>query len=96
MWEVKGTLWRGKTGEEAIPSGGGCHRHLGVYAFRPDFLRLYTSWRPTPGEKAERLEQLRILEHGERIQVILTDYQGHGVDTPGDLERARREAGGTV
>ncbi len=96
MWEVEGTIWRGRAEEAALLSAGGCYRHLGVYAFRPDFLRLYTSWRPTPGEKAERLEQLRILEHGERIHVIVTDYQGYGVDTPEDLERARREAGGTV
>lgn len=96
MWEVKGTLWRGRAEEEGTGSAGSCYRHLGVYAFRPDFLRLYTSWRPTPGEQAERLEQLRILEHGERIQVLVTDYQGQGVDTPEDLERAREEAGGKV
>jgi 3-deoxy-manno-octulosonate cytidylyltransferase (CMP-KDO synthetase) len=93
MWEVEETTWRGRAGEGEPFSAGVCYRHLGVYAFRPDFLRLYTSWRPTPGERAERLEQLRILEHGERIQVIVTDYQGQGVDTPEDLERARLEAG---
>lgn len=57
-------------------------RHLGIYAYRRDFLENYVRWSPTPLEKAESLEQLRALEHGARIRVILTEHDGVGVDTP--------------
>ncbi len=72
-------------------------RHIGIYAYRPAFLQRYTSLEPTFGEQSERLEQLRILEHGYRIRVVLTPWEALAVDTPEDLERARarasREAG---
>ena len=71
----------------------GYFRHLGIYAFRPAFLRTFTALAPTAGEKAERLEQLRILEHGYRIHVAVTEGGSLGVDTVEDLERARRRAG---
>ncbi len=57
-------------------------RHLGIYAYRRDFLENYVRWEPTPLEKAESLEQLRALENGARIRVILTEHDGVGVDTP--------------
>ena len=57
-------------------------RHLGIYAYRRDFLENYVRWMPTPLEKTESLEQLRALEHGARIRVILTEHDGVGVDTP--------------
>lgn len=57
-------------------------RHLGIYAYRRDFLENYVRWSPTPLEKAESLEQLRALENGARIRVILTEHDGVGVDTP--------------
>lgn len=57
-------------------------RHLGIYAYRRDFLENYVSWSPTPLEQAESLEQLRALENGARIRVILTEHDGVGVDTP--------------
>ena len=83
------------TGLAVEPVGGAPHfRHIGVYAFRADFLRIFTGLPSTPGECAERLEQLRILEHGYSIGVLETDYRGRGVDTPGDLETARRLAEG--
>lgn len=57
-------------------------RHLGIYAYRRDFLERYVAWEPTPLERAESLEQLRALEHGARIRVIPTSHNGLGVDTP--------------
>ena len=94
MWDIieKNLRWQGR--EDNTGHGRPYYKHIGVYAFRPDFLQLYTGLAPTRGERAERLEQLRILEHGYRIQVIETGSHAHGVDTPEDLERARRRAGG--
>lgn len=57
-------------------------RHLGIYAYCRDFLENYVRWEPTPLEKTESLEQLRALENGARIRVILTDHVSVGVDTP--------------
>ena len=56
--------------------------HLGVYAFRPDALGAFASWPPSPHERAEKLEQLRLLEHGIRIRVTLVPGVSRGVDTP--------------
>lgn len=67
-------------------------RHIGVYAYRPAFLQCFTTLEPTFGERSERLEQLRILEHGHRIRVVLTPWDALAVDTPEDLERARERA----
>ena len=60
-------------------------RHIGMYAYRRTFLGIYTTLPPTPLEHAERLEQLRALEHGYRIIVPETSYRSVGVDTPSDL-----------
>lgn len=57
-------------------------RHLGLYAYRTDFLKQFVKWEPSPLELCESLEQLRALENGARIRVIMTDHQGPGVDTP--------------
>ncbi len=57
-------------------------RHLGLYAYRADFLKQFVSWEPSSLELCESLEQLRALENGARIRVILTEHQGPGVDTP--------------
>lgn len=71
--------------------GGGTawYRHIGLYVYRKDFLKLFSSWEPTPMERAEKLEQLRILEHGHRIRVRVGPYETVAVDTPEDLEKAR-------
>jgi len=63
-------------------------RHVGIYAFRRKFLFLFVRLERTPLELAERLEQLRILEHGHRISVILTNNTCLGVDVPADVRRA--------
>ena len=65
-------------------------KHIGVYAYRRDFLLRFAALPPTPLEKTESLEQLRALEHGYRIRLIETQFQPIGVDTPEDLERVRQ------
>lgn len=65
------------------------YRHIGLYVYRRDFLLRYPSLEPTPLEQAEKLEQLRALEHGYRIHVALTLHLSMGVDTPDDLEKVK-------
>ena len=62
-------------------------RHVGIYVFRHAFLQRYARLAPTPLEQTERLEQLRALEHGVRIRVLLTPHGSIGVDTPADIDR---------
>lgn len=69
---------------------GGAYLHTGIYCFRRDFLTHYAGLGQTPLECAEKLEQLRILEHGYRIGVHVSNYRSFGIDTERDLERARR------
>jgi len=65
-------------------------RHIGIYGYRAGFLRRYPQLPASPLETAESLEQLRVLWHGERIAVHITQQApGAGVDTPQDLERVR-------
>jgi 3-deoxy-manno-octulosonate cytidylyltransferase (CMP-KDO synthetase) len=69
-------------------------RHLGIYAYRADFLQAYTRLEPAPPEQAEALEQLRALWNGYRIAVhIASEAPPAGIDTPEDLERVRRLLG---
>jgi 3-deoxy-manno-octulosonate cytidylyltransferase (CMP-KDO synthetase) len=62
-------------------------RHIGIYVFRASFLQRFAALAPTPLERTETLEQLRALEHGVRIRVLVTPQASLGVDTPADLER---------
>jgi 3-deoxy-manno-octulosonate cytidylyltransferase (CMP-KDO synthetase) len=64
------------------------YHHLGLYAFRRDFLQAYSTLAPTPLEACEQLEQLRVLENGHRIRVCLTEAPVLEVNTPEDLARA--------
>jgi len=68
--------------------------HIGLYAYRKDFLLKYAGLPQTPLEKLESLEQLRVLEHGYRLRVVETrqPYVPLSVDTPEDLEKARELA----
>jgi 3-deoxy-manno-octulosonate cytidylyltransferase (CMP-KDO synthetase) len=79
-------------------SGGGFHslpkpaplRHIGIYGYRAGFLAQFPHLPPAPIESMESLEQLRVLWHGYKIAVHVTqDAPGPGVDTPEDLERMR-------
>jgi len=62
-------------------------KHVGIYAYRRQFLLDYAKMDPTPAEETESLEQLRALENGYAIRVIKTDKRFVGVDTLEDLER---------
>lgn len=69
---------------------GGFLVHQGLYAYRREFLDVFTGLEPAQYELAEKLEQLRMLEHGYKIGVIVTESRSVGVDTPEDLEKVRR------
>lgn len=74
----------------AAPFGDGpLYHHIGLYAFRRDALARFVGLAPSPLERREKLEQLRALEAGMRIDVTLVDSVPLGVDTPEDLVRAR-------
>jgi 3-deoxy-manno-octulosonate cytidylyltransferase (CMP-KDO synthetase) len=70
--------------------------HIGLYAYRRSALLRFVKLPPSPLEIRERLEQLRALEAGMRIDVMLVDTVPLGVDTPHDLERAREMLGGST
>ena len=69
---------------------GPLFHHIGVYAFRREALRRFVDLPPSVLEQREKLEQLRALEAGMRIDVSIVDTIPLGVDTPDDLERARK------
>lgn len=73
-------------GDASLP----LYHHIGIYAYRREALARFVSLPPSPLEKREKLEQLRALEAGLRIAVARVDTVPLGVDTPADLERARR------
>jgi 3-deoxy-manno-octulosonate cytidylyltransferase (CMP-KDO synthetase) len=64
-------------------------KHIGLYAYRRDFLLEFAALPRTPLERAESLEQLRALEHGFRIRTVETQHESSEVDTSEDLERVR-------
>ena len=72
------------------PAGAGTlWHHIGLYAYRRAALARFVALPPSPLERRERLEQLRVLEDGMRIEVAFVDTVPLGVDTPAQLERAR-------
>jgi 3-deoxy-manno-octulosonate cytidylyltransferase (CMP-KDO synthetase) len=75
-----------------LPRQGGiyAYKHLGLYAYRREFLIRLAALPQTALEQAESLEQLRALEHGHRIRAVETEHDSIGVDTPADLERVRQ------
>ena len=79
----------------AAPAGEGpLYHHIGLYAFRRAALARFVALPPSPLERREKLEQLRALEAGMRIDATIVDSVPLGVDTPADLERAREILGG--
>lgn len=68
-------------------------KHTGLYVYRRAFLLEFACWPQTPLERAESLEQLRILEHGHRIRVVEAASPSVGVDTEDDLRRVRELMG---
>jgi 3-deoxy-manno-octulosonate cytidylyltransferase (CMP-KDO synthetase) len=78
----------------AAPAGEGpLYHHIGLYAFRRPALERFVALPPAPLEQREKLEQLRALEAGMRIDATIVDSVPLGVDTPADLERARELLG---
>ena len=69
---------------------GPLYHHIGIYAYRREALQRFVALPPSPLETREKLEQLRALEAGMRIDVAIVDTVPLGVDTPADLDRARR------
>lgn len=75
-------------GRKPLPKAVKFLRHIGLYAYRADFLERFVSWPPAPLELAESLEQLRVLWHGEGIHVTLAvEEPGPGIDTASDVQR---------
>ena len=64
-------------------------KHIGVYAYRKNILMKFPKLPASNYENIEKLEQLRFLENGIQIKMIKTDYEGFGIDTPQDLEKAK-------
>ncbi len=84
-------------GVRSLPEDTDFNRHIGLYAYRAGFLRRYVNWTPSPIERAESLEQLRVLWNGERIHVSrAVRTPGPGVDTRDDVVKVEAliEAGG--
>ncbi len=76
------------------PAGEGpLYHHIGLYAFRRAALARFVALPPSPLEQREKLEQLRALEAGMRIDATIVESMPLGVDTPADLERARKILG---
>lgn len=61
-------------------------KHVGLYVYRKEFLPQYVALKPTPLERVEQLEQLRILEHGHKIAVAIVPCSNTGIDTPEQYE----------
>lgn len=72
---------------------GPLYHHIGLYAYRRAALERFVALPPSPLERRERLEQLRALEAGMRVDVVLVDGVPLGVDTPAQLEEARAQSG---
>lgn len=76
--------------KKSVQISGNHFRHVGIYAYRADFLKDYMEWSTSPLESMESLEQLRILWNGGRIHMMISSKEiPRGVDTEGDLERVR-------
>ena len=79
-----------RTGKIDDPKGV-WYKHIGVYAYRRDFLLQYPAFPRSPLEEVERLEQLRVLEQGFRIRVVTTSWETLGIDTEEVLKEARNQ-----
>jgi 3-deoxy-manno-octulosonate cytidylyltransferase (CMP-KDO synthetase) len=70
------------------PAGMKRYKHLGLYAYRKEFLLQYKDWPKSVLENVEQLEQLRVLEKGYKIKTVVTEYESLAIDTPEDLQKA--------
>lgn len=67
------------------------YKHLGIYAYRPQFLLTYRDLPMTPLQQAEDLEQLKVLEHGYKIKAAIVNNASVGVNTPEDIKKVEQE-----
>jgi len=65
------------------------YKHIGLYVYKKEMLMEFTCLEQTELELAEKLEQLRFLENGYKIRVVVTEHESLAVDTPEDLKKAR-------
>jgi len=84
-WDRDG--WAGKTSLADLGVGGPRYKHIGLYVYRREFLLAFAAMPQTPLEVMEKLEQLRALEQGHRIRVVITERESFGVDIPDDLSK---------
>ena len=75
--------------KKALSSQADYYYHIGVYFYRRQALREFASWKQTPCEKAESLEQLRILENDRNMRVYLTDTKTVSIDSPADINKIK-------
>ena len=75
-----------------IPSSKKYYKHIGLYVYRKNFLDVFVKMKKSYLEVTEKLEQLRILENGKKIKVILTNKNSKSVDTPEDLLFLRKQS----
>ena len=76
--------------DQDLPTSMPVHRHIGIYGYRTKFLNIYSNLHPASIEQFEALEQLRVLWHGYKISVAITEHApAVGVDTEADLIRVR-------
>jgi 3-deoxy-manno-octulosonate cytidylyltransferase (CMP-KDO synthetase) len=83
--------WAGKSSFREFPLEGPRYKHIGLYVYRRDFLLEYARMPRTALEAAEKLEQLRALENGRRIKLVITSYESFGVDIPDDLSKILKQ-----
>lgn len=79
--------WDQNTALRDLPESVARLKHIGLYVYRRDFLLSFAKMPSTPLEECEKLEQLRVLEQGHRIRVVITERESFGVDMPGDLSK---------
>ena len=65
------------------------YKHIGLYVYRKESLFKFAKLKVTDLERSEKLEQLRMLENGMKIKIVVTEFDSMSVDTPDDLKRAR-------
>lgn len=85
--------WTGRTNLRDLPGESGWYKHIGLYVYRREFLLAFAALTQTPLEQREKLEQLRALESGHRIRVVVTTHDSLGVDIPDDLSKILQRIG---
>lgn len=90
-WDRDG--WSGRTKLRELSGERGWYKHIGLYVYRREFLLAYAAMPQTPLEQREKLEQLRVLESGHRIRVVVTAHDSLGVDMPDDLSKILQRIG---